>query len=517
MATSANPSRIVLSGVSPHIAGLHWEATQKLTIGRDQALDIVLEEATMGRNHAEVLVTPRGWVLRDCNSRNGTFLNGLPVHGEPKKLQLHDVLHCGQTAFRVTVLEQSTQPAVPLALPEKLDIKTTRSVATLKSATQRSWEQALQALTQDPAGLARGKRFFALIRAGYHLCRVESLNELLQSILNDTVTVFGAAQGAVVLHVDGDSKFTLNAYAPQPCPPGIKPYSLTLTQHCFTKGESFLCADSLKSQWGGGPSESARASVICALLRSPRKRLGVLHLGRRADQPPFNNEDLQLADALAASVSAGIECAQIVAKNRQPMLGTAATFAHRTMQLRDPHTGRHAERVQTYAGWLGEEIGLTPEDLERLKIGALLHDMGKIGIADELLTKCSPLSEADIATIREQPANGTALAQSLPDLEPVIPIIRSHRERWDGTGYPDGLAGEDIPPLARIVAIVDAFDAMTTEQPYRPARSLDEALAELQAGAGTQFDPKLVEVFLRLRPRLEQVGSPALSMTDSMR
>jgi HD-GYP domain-containing protein (c-di-GMP phosphodiesterase class II) len=245
------------------------------------------------------------------------------------------------------------------------------------------------------------------------------------------------------------------------------------------------------------------ASVICALLRSPRQRLGVLHLDRGLKQEPFTREDLQLADALAASISVGIECAQVVEKHREPFLVKAAAFVRRAIELRDPHTGRHVERVKMYASWLADELRLPPEDCKNLQVGALLHDVGKIAVRDAVLQKRDKLTPAELAVMREQTLKGVALAECLPDLAPVLPIIRSHHERWDGTGYPDGLAGESIPLLARIVAIADAFDAMTVDQPYRHARPLQEAFAELNAGAGTQFDPKLVQVFCHLGPRLE--------------
>jgi response regulator RpfG family c-di-GMP phosphodiesterase len=291
-----------------------------------------------------------------------------------------------------------------------------------------------------------------------------------------------------LLYDDSTAQFKLHAFAPRPCPQGKKAYSLTLTQHCFRKGESFLCSDSLKSQWGGGENERDRASVICALLRSPRKRLGVLHLGRRADQTPFNNEDLQLADALAASISAGVESAQIIERYRDPFLSKTATFVRRVLELRDPAAGQHLQRVHTYAGVIAEELGLHPEDRKVLQVGALLHEMGHVVMPEPG------------AAPRELALKAAALAEALPDLEAVVPMIRSQHEHWDGTGVPDGLAGEKIPLSARIVAVADAFDTLMTES----GRTLDDALNELKSAAGSRFDPKLVEHLVRLRPRLEE-------------
>src|SRR5438105_1449237 len=196
------------------------------------------------------MLTPRCWMVRDLDSHAGTFLNGLPVQKEPRKLQIQDILHCGQVAFRITALEEGGKATAALPLPEKLNIKTTTSVATLKSATQRSWEQGMQALAKDPPHLPHGKKFFALVRAGYHLCRIESLKEMLQSVLDDTLTVFNAQRGAALLRDDASGQFTVQACVPAPRP-GNAGYSLTLTERCFHKGESFLCTDLLPQDAGG--------------------------------------------------------------------------------------------------------------------------------------------------------------------------------------------------------------------------------------------------------------------------
>src|SRR5262249_22490140 len=140
-------ARVVLSGISPNIKGLEWQGENRLTICRDPKLDIVLEEPTIAPQHAQVSATSRRSVGRDLGSRSGTFLNGLPVGKDSRRLQLQDVLHCGHSAFRVTALQESRQPAPTLPLPEKLDIRATRIVPTIKSATKRSL--AMQSLTQD--------------------------------------------------------------------------------------------------------------------------------------------------------------------------------------------------------------------------------------------------------------------------------------------------------------------------------------------------------------------------------
>ncbi len=163
---------------------------------------------------------------------------------------------------------------------------------------------------------------------------------------------------------------------------------------------------------------------------------------------------------------------------------------------RDYITEGHAQRLADYCRRIGEEIGLTSRQLSDLVLLAHVHDLGKVGIPDKILFKDSSLSEEEWKVMRLHPEKGYRIAVTSPDLSPVADLILKHHERWDGSGYPLGLSGEDIPVECRILAIVDAYDAITSNRPYSKARSFDEALEEIKNYAGYQFDPNLVEIFL---------------------
>ena len=190
-------------------------------------------------------------------------------------------------------------------------------------------------------------------------------------------------------------------------------------------------------------------------------------------------------------------------RQRDLFLGGITALARKALELREPHTATHGRSVAAYAQLLGEELKLSADDMRRLQIGAPLHDIGKLACDDAALRKPYPLDADETESMRGHTLKGVALAETIPDLAPILPIIRSHHERWDGAGYPDGLAGEHIPRLARVVAVADAFDSMTSEQPYRTPMTVDQAFAELQTNAGTQFDPECVRMFVRLRQRVE--------------
>ncbi|HSV32332.1 MAG TPA: HD-GYP domain-containing protein [Atribacteraceae bacterium] len=169
-----------------------------------------------------------------------------------------------------------------------------------------------------------------------------------------------------------------------------------------------------------------------------------------------------------------------------------------TLREKSWETKEHAERVERLARRLGEAVGLCASDLDRLALLNTLHDIGKITLPDAVLRKPGPLSPEEWVLVRQHPETGYRIARSTDELAHIAEEILAHHERWDGSGYPRELAGEAIPLLSRLSAIVDAYDAMTNHRPYRETLRPDEALGELRRCAGTQLDPALVERFVDL-------------------
>ncbi len=500
---------IRLRGMNGPLKGQTWDATDLLRVGRLDALEVVLDDSSVSRYHAEVRATDRGWRVRDLGSTNGTRLNGVRLGNGQWPLRVKDLLQFGEIAVVVeAITEEDPEPEPAGPMPEAMRVA---------GATSKSWHEAMEGLAFDGNHALRAEQQLkALFQANSHLVHIDKEEDLLKSILSDAVSVLEAQRGAIVLAEPPDNKLIIKAISTGRSEPRAVmsgrdtstrfQFSQSLASRCFSRGESILChrvEEDPELAMARSIAEGTMASVLCVLLRTPRKTLGVLHLDRSPWQKPFTMEDLRLADAMAANVSAGIECAQLLRKQRDLFLDTITTLAQ-VVEFRDEYTGNHTVRVTTYSLALAHHLDLPAEQIELLRIGTPLHDIGKISIPDAILNKPDRLTNQEFEVMKSHTVKGAEIVQTIPDLHPIIPIVRSHHERWDGKGYPDGLRGEAISPLARIVALADAFDAMTSDRPYRKGLPPSFAFAEIEKQAGVQFDPAFAAGFLRIKETILQ-------------
>ena len=190
-----------------------------------------------------------------------------------------------------------------------------------------------------------------------------------------------------------------------------------------------------------------------------------------------------------------VELKDTYEKLEQAYLESIQTLRY-TVEAKDTYTRGHSDRVSELSVLIGKHLGLSEEDLKTLQIGGLFHDIGKIGVPDTILQKESKLTDDEYSEIKNHPSIGAHILSSATIFKDIIPIVKHHHERYDGHGYPSQLAGENIPYLARITAVADTFDAMTSKRSYRDALSLETVISEFERCKGTQFDPKIADVFL---------------------
>lgn len=229
------------------------------------------------------------------------------------------------------------------------------------------------------------------------------------------------------------------------------------------------------------------ARVLMCRLSIDDKTVGTVEAYRTQDRP-FNCEDagqIALLGTFAANAFAKIQMSEKLESHYTMTLEALAS----ALEAKDPYTREHTGRIRDMAVALSVVMKVPAQQRRAVRLGSILHDVGKIGISDSILQKPGPLTELEWEVMRSHPVVGERMLKGIEFLHDALPVIRHHHERWDGKGYPDGLGGEQIPLGARIVAVCDSFDAMTTDRPYREAMSPELACEELIAGAGTQFDP----------------------------
>ncbi|UTI64022.1 GAF domain-containing protein [Paraconexibacter antarcticus] len=209
----------------------------------------------------------------------------------------------------------------------------------------------------------------------------------------------------------------------------------------------------------------------------------------------FDENDVQLLEMLADQLGAALRSATLYAQLERAYLGTAEALAA-ALEAKDAYTASHAHSIVDWADRVGERLGMSADERRDLRYGAIFHDIGKIAVPEAILNKRGPLDVTEATLVRRHTIVGEQILAPVEFLSGVLPIVRHEHERWDGGGYPDGLAGREIPLSARVVFVCDAYHAMTSDRPYRQAMAPDAARAELAAGAGTQFDPAVVAAFL---------------------
>jgi pSer/pThr/pTyr-binding forkhead associated (FHA) protein len=487
--------RMTLKGLSPHVQGRAWEGDHHLRIGRMTAFEVSIDDSSVSRQHAEVVLGQEGWEVRDLGSTNGTFLNGARLSRSGSALRDGDILQCGSLLFAVTLAADAGRP----------DRGSGEADWLVEHQLHQSWDDVVQFLVRQPPRTDRAAAFLRrVLQFGRETFDGTTVDSYLASILWEAAEVLQASLGCVLLLHPNTNRLivraTFSCGAPVP-PEGW--LESPLVRKVNTSGQSMLCLR-VPTTSAAGQADSMH-SFLGAALRTREGRLGLLCLGRTAAAGPFGVADLHLLDAMALSISGTIEHLERVREKECTTLVQMLTTLAQMVELRKGQLGRHSRRVTDYALLLAEQLQLAPQEFQALRTATSLLELGKIGLADALLQKTGPLAPAELAHLRSYVLQGTALLEGIPGLAALLPVIRNHNERWDGRGYPDQLAGEEIPLLARVVAVANAFDAMTTERPYAQCLTPEEAFAELERCSGTQFDPDCVRAFARCRPRIIQL------------
>jgi HAMP domain-containing protein len=264
--------------------------------------------------------------------------------------------------------------------------------------------------------------------------------------------------------------------------------------------------------WKGGELSEFERRMTWALhvpMASGGKTIGVVSIGLREGQKETSGDDLQMVQSLSSQMAAAVETADLKRKEERAYIETIAALAA-AVEARDKYTRGHSRRVTEFSVGIARRMGKPDWFVKDLESAALLHDIGKIGIPDKILHNTGPLPPDGVAFILGHPIGGENILKPVGSLARLCPIVRHHHERFDGSGYPDRLKGEEIPIAARILSVADSFDAMTSVRSYKSTRDRKDAMEELARCRGTQFDPACVDAFLEYLEEHSEAGIPVM-------
>jgi HD-GYP domain-containing protein (c-di-GMP phosphodiesterase class II) len=359
---------------------------------------------------------------------------------------------------------------------------------------------ALENASLYEAARREAERATALLEFSRQLSSAEGMDAVVDRIVELSATTLGAPRASVWFQETAGGEIKVRAtygYAEldrerlsrmrfdhesaEPLLSVKEPFVVTDEQHEAIKGA--------KDVAGGKP-------FAIAPLTLDGGRLGCIAVAP-PDDGEFTDRQLRLLAGVAHQAKLALTNAGNFRSLEKTFLETVEALAN-ALEANDEYTSSHARWITDLALKVGEGLGLDGRALKRLELGALFHDIGKIGIPEAILSKPGPLTPAEREVVRSHPELGEKIIAPIDRLEEVRPIVRHCHERYDGAGYPDGLKGEDIPVESRIILVCDAYHAMTTDRPYRRKLPEEEALRRLAEGAGTQFDPRVVEVCRRV-------------------
>ena len=330
-----------------------------------------------------------------------------------------------------------------------------------------------------------------------NLGTVLDINKLLEMILDHTAKVFGGVKTSSIILYDAETELlNVKLYKGEKSNRAMKPIKSGegIAGKVFQRGEPIIINDMLTSS---NDSVDSGSSSICVPLKVKEKCLGVLSITDKLSGEPFDKSDLDMMVTLASQISISLNNAKLYEDLEASYLSAVRALAN-SIDAKDAYTMGHSERVAKYSVEIGKKLNLTEEESKNLYIGALLHDIGKIGISEAIINKTDKLTNEEYQQIKTHPSRGALIIEPAKFLKEKVPLIKYHHERYDGKGYPEGLKGEEIPLMARIICCADSFDAMTSKRAYRDTMPLDFAKNEMTRCSGTQFDPEIVKAFLEV-------------------
>jgi HD-GYP domain-containing protein (c-di-GMP phosphodiesterase class II) len=492
---------------------------QTITLGRLKGCDVVVDDEAASRRHCTITGRDEAVVVTDLQSANGTFVNDTRI--TTVELRRGDRIRIG-----TTVLELLDAPAAgPSASQPVPDAGTSLSIVETRGKTlvQRAVDPTrLEFLSQfykrkDEAHLLESaqKYLTTLHQVSDQLSRAVSVEALFDSILSAILDVSGGDRAAILMrNTDTTQVDLIAARTRDGKAPGAVTVSRSVVNDVLEKGISAFTDDAMADErYVGGESivrERIR-SVMCAPMRTTDEILGVLYVDSQMTRE-FSEAELELLAAVGNQAGIALHRARLMAEVERLFLDVMKAIAS-IIDAKDGYTHKHSERVAALGVRLARHLGFDADSRAVVELSGLLHDVGKIGVPDAILNKPGKLTDDEFREMRLHPLHGVRILSNIQSakIASLLPGVKYHHERWDGKGYPEGLKGEEIPLLGRLLGVADFLDALTSDRSYRKGLTLEEALEMVRDLDGQAFDPAIVKAAVELHEQ----GALALPTTPN--
>jgi len=466
---------------------------QKLVLGRGEDADIQILDSGLSRQHCCVEKVGEDYFVCDLASTNGTWVNEKRI--ERCRLNPGDRVRIGavEFEFRCTPDRRRMKADFIAQVPDR---------AGEIPQNIKLEDSSLMELSEEAESIENYRRVQRDLKTIYYvgnLLGAEShLDDLYKRILDVILGVVKPDRAFLLIATPEGSLETVAHKETSAAPAIPRGFSTTVVEECYRARTPVLKSNALLDE-RLKQAESVVVqniqSVLCVPVETPERAIGIIYVDSVGQSEAFLKCDLELLLAIGKQAGLAIQRTQLSAQLRQMLRGAVRALAA-AIEAKDDYTKGHSQRVTDFAMEIGRRMQLSEAKLRTLELAGLLHDVGKIRVPEGILRKAGPLTDAEFEIVKEHSRIGSGIIRNIEGAAEIAEVVLHHHERWDGTGYPDGLKQEEPSLLSRILAAADAFDAMCSRRPYRDRLALERVIQTVHKAAGTQFDPNVVEALL---------------------
>lgn len=486
-------------------------------VGREKHCDISLSGRMISRRHCEIRQEGNMFFLVDLNSSNGTYVND--ERTDNHLLKSGDLIQVGPIHLRFDYIKEESKisplpqiadlelPGVDSAVELIADDSSRHSAAYYKKKFDiREFSFAEDCQSDDILDAqVEFEKLIKICSLSGKLFSAKSVRKILAIALETAIDITGGERASALLHDNITGMF--NSYATRFCDDhycGSFPVSKTIVKETVSTGESVItgnACDDTRFSSGESVALDNLGSVMCVpLVTLESEVIGALYIDSTVKIEAFSKVHLMMFAAIAYQAAIAVERVKLFDDLEKLFIGSIHTLTA-SIEAKDDYTCGHSERVTCYGILIAEELGFDQNARDLVEFAGIMHDVGKIGIPESVLCSTGKLTEEQYKLMQMHPVKGADIILKMPEIAKFASItevaraVRHHHERFDGTGYPDGLSGNEIPVVSKILAVADIFDAVTSDRSYRKGRNAKVAMKILSACSGIQVDPVIFEAF----------------------